>query len=324
MAIPTQDLNHVVEARTLIIEQFKNTKYITGFLDAYSRRVQELEGVFFDILDSRILDNATGDQLDKLGDLVGEERLGRDDDQYKPAIRIRIRVNKSQGRSKDILDVAVLCANPAERIGYLEYMYSNFDVELYGIEGEQYIASLLNLTRMATSYGQLVTSDLDRSALLQLDDAANPDSSIMTVTDAVSNTGLLSPAAYGLPPDYTGVSLIVNDGLVVEDDWYVGDSTIVGGDSPAAFVESPLPQGVSPATATHVGGTTVHLTGTGLGAAQAVVLFDGTNCLDVASFVVVSETDIDLVTPAHAAHVVDIIVVNPAAIGVLSGALTFT
>lgn len=320
--IPTQDLNHVAEADALLIEQFKNKKIIGGFLDACVRRLQELEGVYFDLIDKRILENATGDQVDKLGGLVGELRLGRDDDDFKTSIRIRIRVNTSQGRTKDVLDVAILSQGGAAPL-YLEFPFSGFEVDLTDVTGEQFIATLLNLTRMATSYGQLTASDLDASVLGFWDDSTGA-LGVTTVSDAVTNTGPLACSGYGLPADYTDVHITGFDGLLIGTAWYIGDSTIVGGDQPAPFVESPLPQAVSPTTGTHLGGTTVHLTGLALGSAKSVVIDDGTNAIDVTSFTVISETEIDLVTPAHAAGAVNITVVNPAAIGTLMGAFTFT
>ena len=51
---------------------------------------------------------AEGQQLDNLGEIVGETRQGRSDEDYLIAIRAKIKLNISSGTIEDVLAVAAL------------------------------------------------------------------------------------------------------------------------------------------------------------------------------------------------------------------------
>lgn len=216
--LPERNSAHVVEARKLLIGQFRGKPVIQAFLDAYVKRLQDVEDVLWDVVDKRILDNATAAQLETLGKLVGEIRRGRTDAQFRLGIRIRIRVNRSKGRITDVIDVAGLANAPGTPV-VEELRYLNFHVETYEQIGEQYLADYLTDTRAASSYGCLVASDLPLSELLQFDDAEAPDATIETFGDidrtgvlpeGASGCGKLAAACYGLPENRKGVVLIGN------------------------------------------------------------------------------------------------------------------
>lgn len=101
----TQVTTHKADAATKLTDQFKGRKVIGGLLAAVTTSVQELENVFFDILNKRLLTNATAAQLDTIGSLVGEPRNSRDDTTYKRAVQTRIMINRSQGRAEDVIQV---------------------------------------------------------------------------------------------------------------------------------------------------------------------------------------------------------------------------
>jgi hypothetical protein len=71
----------------------------------YIQQIQELETMWFELINERTMDTAVGVQLDGLGDIVGEERFGRNDDDYRVAIKGRIRLNLSNGTAEDIVAV---------------------------------------------------------------------------------------------------------------------------------------------------------------------------------------------------------------------------
>lgn len=224
MSLPAKETQHLAQARALLIEQFKNRAVIDGFLQSYVNRVQELEDAIWDVIDKRILDVAVDAQLDSLGSIVGELRLGRSDDDFRAAVRLRIRVNRSKGRAVDVLDVAMLASAP-ERVEYLEHILLQFQVEIYNRPGERYVAELLSRTRAAMSYGMLTASDLPLSDLLAFDDDVTPVAGIETFSDEVSSTGKVAAAGYALPTNFSSVSLVVSsllteagDVLLTEDD----------------------------------------------------------------------------------------------------------
>ncbi len=77
-----------------------------AILTALLRQVQKLEDAARDVMLSRFLGVAEGVHLDALGRLAGEARLGRVDDVYRKAIRLRIYINGSSGRPEDLIYVA--------------------------------------------------------------------------------------------------------------------------------------------------------------------------------------------------------------------------
>src|SRR5687767_3234790 len=74
-------------------------------MDAVMAQAQEIENAFWELLTAFDLDTATNDQLLLLGKLVGEGQLGRDDEDFRAAIRARILVNRSDGRVEQLYEI---------------------------------------------------------------------------------------------------------------------------------------------------------------------------------------------------------------------------
>ena len=105
-----------IEERTasLLIEQFKTKPKINELVRIFARQVQELEYVLADMLKIKDVNTATGDQLDILGEYVGEERNGRNDDDYRQAIILRSFINKSNGEPETVIQYAQYITNATE------------------------------------------------------------------------------------------------------------------------------------------------------------------------------------------------------------------
>lgn len=97
--------DHCADGLELLLEQFKDKPRLAGVLCAFLEQVQEVEDATWQLLTERDLDTAVGAQLDMLGRLVGEERRGRTDDQYRPFVRARILINRSNGLPEEILTI---------------------------------------------------------------------------------------------------------------------------------------------------------------------------------------------------------------------------
>lgn len=76
-----------------------------GFLEAVSDQVQALEDVFIALRDKFSIDEASGDLQDIIGRIVGEQRRGSDDEVYRNRQRVRVLVNRSNGRIPEILKI---------------------------------------------------------------------------------------------------------------------------------------------------------------------------------------------------------------------------
>lgn len=291
--IPSKETDHVGTGKALLLEQFKGRPVINGFLGVFMRRAQAIEDAFWDIIDKRILDTAADAQLDSLGGIVGEKRLGRGDDEYRQAIKLRVRVNRSKGRTVDVLDVAILAASPGKP-RYVEYPTLQFEVGIYDKPAERYVAELLSKTRAICSYGILVASDLPFESVLAFDDDNTP-LGVETFSDHESGAGLVAASGYGLPSDFTGI-------------------TWSGADAPTVTSVSPTSGGTA-------GGDALTITGTDF-VSGATVTIGG---VAATSVVFVSATQLTCVTPAGTAGAKDVVVTNPdTQTGTLVGGFTYS
>jgi len=105
MSITKNDI-HVEDALANRIEQFKNKEDFASSISIYVKQVQDLEDALFQVLLDTTLDLSIGQQLDNLGEIVGEKRLSRTDEAYRQALRVRILINKSSGTIEQILEIA--------------------------------------------------------------------------------------------------------------------------------------------------------------------------------------------------------------------------
>jgi hypothetical protein len=97
--------DHLEQAADLLLDQYKEKPRLYALLASYVRRCQELETATWDVIWNRLIDYAADGQLDTLGAIVGEKRLGKSDATYRVYIRARIRINYSEGHPDDIIDV---------------------------------------------------------------------------------------------------------------------------------------------------------------------------------------------------------------------------
>lgn len=94
---------HVNDAAARFIEHLRTKPQFMGLASSIVEQVQLFEDAACDVLEQRWLVNAEGVQLDLLGDLVGEARQGRTDEQYRLAIAARQRLNASAGEPESII-----------------------------------------------------------------------------------------------------------------------------------------------------------------------------------------------------------------------------
>ena len=70
--------------------------------------MQDIENALQQLRYYRSVDTAEGDQLDVIGRIVGQLRLGLDDDTYRRYIRARIATHNSDGTTEDLLTICEL------------------------------------------------------------------------------------------------------------------------------------------------------------------------------------------------------------------------
>jgi len=99
--------NHVEQAKSRLTSQYQNTQGLLRYIEIIATRIQVLEDAMFTLLTDRWLENAEGVQLNLIGQIVGEGRLGRNDETYKEALDTRITLNISGGEPERIIDYLV-------------------------------------------------------------------------------------------------------------------------------------------------------------------------------------------------------------------------
>lgn len=157
--IPVQNTQYSAAAIALLLQQFKDQITVPAFVGVFGAEIQILENAIFSLLDGCTLadyPNGPGpwDMLDKIGAIVGLPRNGLDDASYVPALKIQIRVNRSNGLAEDIIQIAALLGGET----YLEYPPAAFLVEILNIAGAfgpGQIVAMLTQAKAAGTYGVL-------------------------------------------------------------------------------------------------------------------------------------------------------------------------
>jgi hypothetical protein len=98
-------IDHVARGLDRLPIQFRDSPYLNELLKIYLEEFQEIEDCLIDIVNQRDVDQAVGFQLDVVGEHVALLREGRDDTQYRQAIKIQKIINASQGQFETVLQL---------------------------------------------------------------------------------------------------------------------------------------------------------------------------------------------------------------------------
>lgn len=120
---------HIAEMLSRRLEQFRDKVRFSALLELLGVQVQEVEDAVYQILTDTVLETAEGAQLDGLGEIVGEERAGRDDATYRIAIRTRIAINLSEGTIENIISLA-LAISGGTQAEATEYFPAGFEIRI--------------------------------------------------------------------------------------------------------------------------------------------------------------------------------------------------
>src|SRR5579862_9413233 len=96
--------DHVAQALSRLAQQYRGKPRLAGMVAVLGKQIQEIEDMLFSILGETI-DLSVGAQLDVLGRIVGEKRLGDGDANYRLRIKARILLNVSSGAPEELLAI---------------------------------------------------------------------------------------------------------------------------------------------------------------------------------------------------------------------------
>lgn len=126
--------SHCEAGKALLIAQYRDKPRIAALLCAYLDRVQSVDDATARLYEHGLsLETAQGVHLDLIGKIVREARDGRDDDSYRRGLRVRVLVNRSQGRIRDLIAVAALYEGAGVTVRIREYQPARLVVYMGGI-----------------------------------------------------------------------------------------------------------------------------------------------------------------------------------------------
>jgi hypothetical protein len=172
--------------------------------------VQEVENALFDILVQSSIADATGAQLDGLGQILGERRNGREDDVYRQAVAARFFLNKSSGTIEEILQLFRLITDATPYLD--EYFPAAFVLRLEDstIEDPTSLALMLRAVKVAAVRAVLHYLSVPRTESLVIGTLDSPSTNLASgmgtdseeafVTDTSQfSIGDFVTIGYGLP-----------------------------------------------------------------------------------------------------------------------------
>lgn len=121
--------DHRADGLAKMLAQFKGLPRIEALVGALMDQIQKIENVLWELYTEDWIDTASGDRLDVLGAIVGEERGGATDDDYRAFIRARIRVNRSTGLLSELVEIVRLIQSDDLGVRAREYYPAALQVE---------------------------------------------------------------------------------------------------------------------------------------------------------------------------------------------------
>lgn len=106
--ILTQITTHISDALNRRIQQYKTKQKLAALITALVGQIQDAEDATFNMITLRALEFATGEQLDRFGEIVVQDRQGFDDDFYRVLLRVKIGINNSSGEPESIINTIKL------------------------------------------------------------------------------------------------------------------------------------------------------------------------------------------------------------------------
>jgi len=103
-----------------LIEFFRKPRNSAWLRYVVGPQIQAIEDVLWALYLAYDIDVAVGEQLDKLGAIVGELRNDRNDAAYRVAVKTRLLVNQSEGSPEELLTI-VDTADPTLTVSIREY-----------------------------------------------------------------------------------------------------------------------------------------------------------------------------------------------------------
>jgi hypothetical protein len=183
---------HVELANSRWTDAFRDKPVLTALLAAFVAEVQELEDSAETLRTLRLLDNSEGVQLDTYGAIVGLERLGLGDDDYRAMLKIWVYANRAHGGGDNVLYVVAAALGEDFDFQLIEHYPAAMLVELFSpLEiDEATVARLVKRVRQGGVNTQITwTSEEEADVFLFATGDDYEDSTTQGAGDDAQTTG---------------------------------------------------------------------------------------------------------------------------------------
>lgn len=125
----TQITTHNIDALARLLYQYKNSSNLQGLITGlFGTQVQELEDALWPLFDRLNIDTQEGTQLDGIGSIVGQTRMGLSDDLYRIWLKAKIAKNVSEGDIERVISIWQLFNPDATTIEIREAYPAEVDI----------------------------------------------------------------------------------------------------------------------------------------------------------------------------------------------------
>ncbi len=131
MTEPTKITDHAALGDEDRLSQFNESPALRELLEVQLDQVQLLEDLIWDILQNRMIENAVGEALTRLGKIVGWLRHGvTDDEEYRRLVRVGAQINLAQGLAWESANiVSQLLSSSLPKVRYIQRHKAHFSLQ---------------------------------------------------------------------------------------------------------------------------------------------------------------------------------------------------
>lgn len=162
--------DHSGDALKRLIDQWSASPRYQDLIRSIVDPCQAIEDNLIALLNLRSVETATGQQLDNLGEIVGQPRDGRTDEEYRLWIHARILANRSTGTPDDSIEIMKLIASEATTT-LIEYYPAAYSVQAYGLTDDPHtVAEILQAVKPAGVHFWFESSSVVIGATFQMNE----------------------------------------------------------------------------------------------------------------------------------------------------------
>lgn len=197
-----QITDHVTKALDRIISQYKGKPLFEAFLSTFVKQVQDIEDATFGLIAGRSLDNAIGEQLDKIGTIVGQERGNFDDDFYRILLFVKIGQNTSQGGPNKAINIFKLLTQ-ADLVHYMNLNSASIMLATSGVISSDQVNFIFRSMELVIAGGVRIDHIASFDAIEPFSfSGPNTDAPGLGFSDITGTTGGKLAKLHSFSPDF--------------------------------------------------------------------------------------------------------------------------